>query len=91
MLFQNFDDIYIIERRAEVVALIREKLQADANDHSDQRGAHQTNINDSIDHFVVRINEIIDVLQILNPNKASGPDMIIHKMLKNCPEKVPFK
>jgi hypothetical protein len=30
-------------------------------------------------------NEIIDVIQILDPNKATGPDKISHKMLKISP------
>jgi hypothetical protein len=33
-------------------------------------------------------NEIIDVIQILDPNKATGPDKISHKMLKISPEKI---
>lgn len=36
----------------------------------------------------INLNEIIDVLKILDPNKASGPDLISHRMLKFCPEKV---
>jgi hypothetical protein len=31
---------------------------------------------------------IIDVIQILNQNKATGPDKISHKMLKIFPEKI---
>ena len=42
----------------------------------------------SIQSIVVNIREIIDTLQTLDPNKASGPDVISHKMLKICPEKV---
>jgi hypothetical protein len=34
-------------------------------------------------------NEIIDVIQILDPNKATGPDKISNKMLKVSPEKMP--
>jgi hypothetical protein len=30
----------------------------------------------------------IHKLIIINPNKASGPDIISHKMLKICPEKI---
>ena len=33
-------------------------------------------------------NEIIDVIQILDPNKATGPDKISHKMLNISPEKI---
>jgi hypothetical protein len=33
-------------------------------------------------------NEIIDVIQILDPNKATGPDKISHKMIKISPEKI---
>ena len=39
-------------------------------------------------NIIVSIDEIIDVIEILDPNKASGPDTISHKMLKICPEKV---
>jgi hypothetical protein len=31
--------------------------------------------------------EIVDIIKIINHNKASGPDIISHKMLKICPEK----
>lgn len=41
-----------------------------------------------ISDIVVERSEIIDVINILNPNKASGPDIISHKMLKICPEKI---
>jgi hypothetical protein len=33
----------------------------------------------------VSIQEISDIIQILHPNKASGPDVISHKMLKQSP------
>jgi hypothetical protein len=33
-------------------------------------------------------NEIIDVIQILDSNKATGPDKISHKMLKISPDKI---
>ena len=36
----------------------------------------------------IEIAEIIDIIKILNPNKASGPDLISHKMLKMCPEQI---
>ena len=36
--------------------------------------------------IVITTDEIVDIIKILNPNKASGPD-ISHKMLKLCPEK----
>ena len=39
----------------------------------------QNKTNFSIDNIVVNFEEIIDVIQILNPNKASGPDVISHK------------
>ena len=34
----------------------------------------------------INLEEIIDVIKIMDPNKASGPDVISHKMLKICPE-----
>jgi hypothetical protein len=39
-------------------------------------------------HPFITENEIIDVIQILDPNKATGPDKISHKMLKISPEKI---
>ena len=36
----------------------------------------------------VTINEIVDILKIIDPYKASGPDKISHKMLKISPEKI---
>jgi hypothetical protein len=36
----------------------------------------------------VTANEIVDIIQILDLNKASGPDKISHKMLKIAPEKI---
>ena len=38
--------------------------------------------------IVITTEEIVDVIKIINPNKASGPDIISHKMLKICPEKI---
>ena len=35
----------------------------------------------------VSVEEISDIIQILHPNKASGPDVIRHKKLKICPNK----
>ena len=32
----------------------------------------------------ISVQEIADTIQILHPNKASGPDIISHKMLKLC-------
>ena len=36
----------------------------------------------------VSVEEISDIIQILLPNKASGPDVISHKMLILCPNKI---
>ena len=41
--------------------------------------------NNVIDSINITIQEIIDIIQILDPNKASGPDSISHRMLKICP------
>ena len=38
--------------------------------------------------IVITTEEIVDIIKIINPNKASGPDIISHKMLKICPEKI---
>ena len=44
--------------------------------------------NNVINEVFVTISEIVDILKIINPNKASGPDKISHKMLKISPEKI---
>ena len=44
--------------------------------------------NNIIHEIHITENEIIDVIQILDPNKATGPDKISHKMLKISPEKI---
>ena len=41
-----------------------------------------------IENIVTSIQDIVDVIKTLDPNKASGPDAISHKMLKICPEKI---
>ena len=41
-----------------------------------------------VSNINIEINEIIDVIKTLDPNKASGPDTISHRMLKICPEKI---
>jgi hypothetical protein len=32
--------------------------------------------------------DIVDIIKIINTNKASGPDIISHKMFNICPEKI---
>jgi hypothetical protein len=44
--------------------------------------------NNIIHEIHITENEIIDVIQILDPNKATEPDKISHKMLKISPEKI---
>ena len=44
--------------------------------------------NNFLRDIVITTDEIVDIIKILNPNKASGPDIISHKMLKLCPEKI---
>ena len=44
--------------------------------------------NNIIHEINITENEIIDVIQILDPNKATGPDKISHNMLKISPEKI---
>ena len=48
----------------------------------------ETKSNNKICDIHVTIQEIIDMINILDPNKASGPDVISHRMLKICPDKV---
>ena len=36
----------------------------------------------------VSVEEMSDIIQIIHPNKASGPDVISQKMLKLCPNKI---
>ena len=42
----------------------------------------------NISDIHIDVSEIMDIIKILDPNKASGPDFISHKMLKICPEKI---
>lgn len=37
---------------------------------------------------MISTSEIVDIIKTINPKKASGPDVISHKMLKICPEKI---
>jgi hypothetical protein len=48
----------------------------------------KTNNNNVINEIFVTITEIVDILKIIDPYKASGPDKISHKMLKISPEKI---
>jgi hypothetical protein len=47
-----------------------------------------TNFNNVINEIFATISEIVDILKIIDPCKASGPDKISHKMLKISPEKI---
>ena len=47
-----------------------------------------TKTNNVINEVFVTISEIVDILKIIDPYKASGPDKISHKMLKISPEKI---
>ena len=38
--------------------------------------------------LVITTEEIVDIIKIINPNKTSGPEIISHKMLNICPEKI---
>jgi hypothetical protein len=44
--------------------------------------------NNVINEAFVTIIEIVDIIKIINPNKASKPDKISHKMIKISPEKI---
>ena len=44
--------------------------------------------NNNINDINVSVKEISDIIQILHPNKASGSDVISHKMLKLCKNKI---
>ena len=44
--------------------------------------------NNNIADLNVSVKEISDVIQILHANKTSEPDVISHKMLKLCPNKI---
>jgi hypothetical protein len=41
-----------------------------------------------LDIYFGGVIEISDIIQILHPNKALGPDVISHKMLKLCPNNI---
>jgi hypothetical protein len=47
-----------------------------------------TKSNNVINEIFVTISEIVDILRIIDPCKASGPDKISNKMLKISPEKI---
>ena len=44
--------------------------------------------NNVANEVFVTISDIVDILRIIDPSKASGPDKISHKMLKISPEKI---
>jgi hypothetical protein len=44
--------------------------------------------NNVINEVLATTSEIVDILKIINPNKASGPNKISHKKLKISPEKI---
>jgi hypothetical protein len=44
--------------------------------------------NNVINEVFVTISEIVDILKIINPNKASGPDKTSHKKIKISHEKI---
>ena len=44
--------------------------------------------NNIIHEIHITENESIDVIQILDPNKATGPDKISYTMLKISPDKI---
>ncbi len=44
--------------------------------------------NSEISDLHIEIDEIVDIIQVLVPNKASGPDSISHRMLKLCPRDI---
>jgi tetrahydromethanopterin S-methyltransferase subunit C len=44
--------------------------------------------NNVINEIFVTISEIVDILKIIDPYKAFGPDEISHKMLEISPEKI---
>ena len=46
--------------------------------------------NNNITYVNVSIHKISDIIQILHPNKASGPDVISHRMLKLCPNNIAY-
>jgi hypothetical protein len=44
--------------------------------------------NNVTNEVFVTISDNVDILRIIDPSKASGPDKISHKMLKISPEKI---
>jgi hypothetical protein len=44
--------------------------------------------NNVINEIFLTISEIVDILKIIDPYEASGPDKISHKMLEISPEKI---
>ena len=52
------------------------------SDENTQLPNFETLTNSNLDAIVITENEVKEILDILNINKASGPDLINHKMLK---------
>lgn len=48
----------------------------------------QNRTNHKLSDVHIEESEIIDIIKVLKPNKASGPDVISHKMLQLCPDKI---
>ena len=48
----------------------------------------QNRTNDILSDVHIEDSEVVDIIKVLKPNKASGPDIISHKMLQLCPDEI---
>ena len=47
----------------------------------------ELNTNNNITDINISVKDFSDIINILHPNKASGPDVTSHNILKLCPIK----
>ena len=55
------------------------------DDDNDKTPDYEIKTDKGICNIYVEVSEIIDIINVLNPKKASGPDTFSHKMLKISP------
>jgi hypothetical protein len=85
---ENFDDIvYWDEDKCDLLNKYF-SLISKLEEENVSLPAFDIKSNNVINEVFVTISEIVDILKIIDPSKASGPDKISHKVLKISPEKI---